>query len=70
MQRVEIHIKGKIDPNWSAWFDDMTITASDQGITILTGSVPDQAALYGILARIRDLGLSLRSVSIEEAEET
>jgi hypothetical protein len=65
MQRVEITIKGRIDPNWSEWFEDLTITHVDDE-TVLTGAVADQAALYGLLARLRDLGLSLVSVNPAE----
>ncbi len=54
-----IHIQGTLDPVWSHWFDDMTITGSDDGTTVLRGVVPDQSALYGIIGRLRDLGLAL-----------
>jgi hypothetical protein len=54
-----IHIHGTLDPVWSHWFDDMTITGSDDGTTVLRGVVPDQTALYGIIGRLRDLGLAL-----------
>ncbi len=57
--RYIIHIHGTLDPVWSHWFDDMTITGSDDGTTVLRGVVPDQTALYGILGRLRDLGLAL-----------
>ena len=63
MQVVEIRIKGHIDEHWSDWFDDLTITHTDQGETLLTGEVADQAALYGLLAKLRDLGLPLLSVN-------
>jgi hypothetical protein len=62
LQRVEIRIKGQIDERWSDWFEGLTITHSDQGETLLTGEVADQAALYGLLAKLRDLGLPLVSV--------
>jgi hypothetical protein len=58
-----IEVEGRLDASWSVWFDDMTLTAErgEDGITIttLTGTVVDQPALHGLLARIRDLGLSL-----------
>ena len=58
-----IEVEGRLDGNWSVWFDDMTLTAErgEDGITIttLTGTVVDQPALHSLLARIRDLGLSL-----------
>ncbi len=65
MLNVEIRIKGHIAPHWSDWFAGLTITQTDDE-TILTGEVDDQAALYGLLARVRDLGLSLVSVNSVE----
>ncbi|MGC9395524.1 MAG: hypothetical protein ACP5J4_11780 [Anaerolineae bacterium] len=65
MLDVEIHIKGHIAPHWSDWFAGLTVTQTDEE-TILTGEVSDQAALFGLLARVHDLGLSL--VSVESAE--
>jgi len=69
MQSVEIRVKGRIDEHWSDWFDDLTITHTDQDETILSGTVVDQAALYGLLARLRDLGLPLLSVKQVEDDE-
>ena len=66
MQSVEIQVKGQINQQWSEWFGGLTISHSDPAETVLTGLVPDQAALYGIIARLRDLGLQLISVSSEE----
>ncbi len=68
MLRIEIHIKGRINPNWSEWFASLSIEPSTPGETTLRGTVPDQAALYGLLARLRDLGLKLLSVKSEELE--
>ncbi len=65
MLDVEIRIKGRIAPHWSDWFAGLRITLTD-GETILTGAVTDQAALFGLLARVRDLGLSLVSVKSVE----
>ena len=62
MQVVEIRIKGRIDEHWSGWFEGLRITHIDPGETLLTGEVADQAALYGLLAKLRDLGLALLSV--------
>ena len=62
MQNVEIRVKGRIDEHWSDWFEGLTITHTDQEDTILSGTVVDQAALYGLLAKLRDLGLPLVSV--------
>ena len=65
MLNVEVRIKGHIASHWSDWFAGLTITQTDND-TILTGEVDDQAALFGLLARVRDLGLSL--VSVESVE--
>ena len=74
MLQVEIRVIGQIAEHWSAWFEGLTITPNEQGETILCGEVIDQAALYGLLAKVRDLGLSLVSVNLvaqkpEEANE-
>ena len=69
MQRVEIRVKGYIDEDWSEWFGGLTITHSDQGETLLAGMVADQAALHGLLSKVRDLGLALISVNSEEPED-
>ena len=65
-----IKVQGKLDPGWSAWFDDLTVSVAGGGgapaITTLTGPVIDQVALHGLLARIRDLGLPLLSVQCLE----
>ncbi len=58
-----IHIKGHLDPKWSDWFDGMTITWTAEGETNLVGPVLDQAALHGLLAKVRDLGLILLDVT-------
>jgi hypothetical protein len=68
MLRVEITVKKQIDSSWSEWFEGMTIRHTEQGETILCGTVPDQAALYGLLTKLRNLGLSLVSVSSAETE--
>ena len=59
----QIRIKGYLRPEWSAWFEGTTITHESNGDTILSGSVRDQAALHGLLTRVRDLGLTLVSVN-------
>ena len=68
MQNVEIRVKGRIDEHWSDWFDDLTITHTDHNETVLTGPVVDQAALHGLLAKLRDLGLPIVSVNLSEEE--
>jgi hypothetical protein len=67
----EIRLKGHLDARWVKWFDGLTITLEEDGDTLLTGPVVDQAALYGLLKKVRDLGLPLLSVnSVEpDAEE-
>ena len=69
MQQIEIHIKGSINKQWSDWFGGLAISQSGPDETILTGSIPDQAALYGIISRLRDLGLELTSVSSQKIKE-
>ena len=69
MQQVEIRVKGRINKQWSDWFGGLTINHSDPDEAVLTGLVSDQAALYGIISRLRDLGLQLASVSSEEIKE-
>ncbi|HJX42406.1 MAG TPA: hypothetical protein VJ352_01925 [Geodermatophilus sp.] len=66
--RYEIRIGGRIGPRWAPWFDGMSLTAADDGTTVLSGPVADQAALHGVLTRIRDLGLALVSVTRLDAD--
>ena len=68
MLRAEIRVQGRIDEHWSDWFEDFEITHTEQGETILTGDVADQSALYGLLAKLRDLGLPLISVDSAEVD--
>jgi hypothetical protein len=69
MQNVEIRVKGQIDQHWSDWFDDLTVTHTDQNETVLTGPIVDQAALHGLLAKLRDLGLPIVSVNLSEVAD-
>jgi hypothetical protein len=62
----EIRLKGHLDNRWADWFDGLTITLANNGETILTGSVVDQAALHGLLKKIRDVGMPLLSVNYFE----
>jgi len=62
VQRVEIRVKRRIDEHWSDWLDGLTIRHTDQDEMILTGPIADQAALYGLIAKLRDLELPLVSV--------
>jgi len=59
----EIRIKGHLDGQWTDWFEGLTITLEEKGDTLLTGPVIDQAALYGLLRKVRDLGMPLVSVT-------
>jgi hypothetical protein len=59
----EIRIEGRLDSRWAAWFDGLTIAHGSDGTTTIHGPVADQAALYGLLQKTRDLGLPLISVN-------
>ena len=59
----EIRFKGHLEPRWAAWFDGMCLTKEHDGTTLIHGPVVDQAALYGLLQRARDVGLPLVSVT-------
>jgi len=59
----EIRIKGQLDDRWADWFGGLTITLEEDGNTLLTGPVIDQAALHGLLRKVRDLGMPLISVN-------
>jgi hypothetical protein len=61
--QYEIRLKGHLAPRWAAWFDGLTLTHERDGTTRLAGPVADQAALYGLLHKVRDLGLPLLSVT-------
>jgi hypothetical protein len=60
--RYEIRIEGILDQRWSSWFDGLSITSEPGGMTVIAGPVVDQAALHGLLVKVRDLGLPLVSV--------
>lgn len=62
-------IAGQLDPSWEDWFDGLTITCMPDETTLLAGSVPDQAALFGVLNKIRDLGLTLMSVQQQSSRD-
>ena len=66
MQQMEIRIKGQIDKSWSDWLGELSVNYTENGETVLTGQVRDQAALYGLLNRLSSLGLQLQSVSSSE----
>lgn len=59
----QIRLKGQLDAQWTAWFGGMTVTLTNDGDTVLTGPVADQAALHGLLRKVRDIGIPLVSVN-------
>jgi hypothetical protein len=65
----QIRLQGHLDRNWTDWFGDVTITLEDNGETFLTCPVTDQAALYGLLRKVRDIGLPLISVTRAHTDE-
>jgi hypothetical protein len=66
--RYEIRLRGHLAARWAAWFDGMTLTTHSDGTTVLEGPVVDQAALHGLLAKLRDLGLPLLSLTQVDAD--
>jgi hypothetical protein len=62
-RQYEIRLKGHLAARWAAWFDGMTLTTEGDGTTVLEGPVADQAALHGLLHKVRDIGLPLLSVT-------
>ena len=67
--QYEIRLKGHLDDKWADWFDGLTITRADSGETLLRGPVVDQAALHGVLRKVRDLGLPLIAVNLVEPNQ-
>jgi hypothetical protein len=67
--RYEIRLKGHLDSRWTAWFDGLTLTNESDGTTLIHGPVVDQAALHGLLQKIRDVGLPLVSVKQVEPDQ-
>jgi hypothetical protein len=65
-----IRLNGHLDGHWSAWFDNMTISNEANGETVLCGPLVDQAALHGVLIKVRDLGLPLLAVSTVATTES
>jgi hypothetical protein len=60
--RYELRVRGVLEPRWSAWFEGLQVSSNDRGETTIAGPVTDQAALHGLLAKIRDLGLPLLEI--------
>ena len=67
--RYEIRLKGHLDTRWAAWFDGLSLTNESDGTTIIHGPVADQAALHGLLQKVRDIGLPLVSVICIEPDQ-
>ena len=67
--RYEIRVRGHLDPRWAARFEGMTLTPDGDGTTVIHDLVVDQAALHGLLARVRDLGIPLLSVTRVEPDQ-
>jgi hypothetical protein len=67
--RYEIRLKGRLESRWAAWFDGLSLTNESDGTTIIHGPVADQAALHGLLQKVRDLGLALVSVTQVESDQ-
>ena len=65
-----IRVRGELGPQWSAWFEGLSAAETASGDTTFTGQLADQSALHGVLARIRDLGLELVSVTPEAEQDT
>jgi hypothetical protein len=66
----QILVAGRLAPRWSAWFDGLTVAPTDEGTTVLRGPVVDQAALHGLLQKLRDAGIPLISLSPIPSDQT
>jgi hypothetical protein len=65
----EVRVQGHLDGHWSSWVDGLTLTHEDDGTTTLSAPIPDQAALHGLLTRVRDLGAPLISVEVVDVPD-
>ncbi len=70
MPRAEVRISGRLDARWTEWFEGFEFAYTEAGETILTGTLPDQAAIYGLIAKLRDLGVQLISVYLDRSIES
>ena len=66
--RYEIRLRGRLDARWATWFDELSLSTESGGTTVLRGPVADQAALHGLLQKVRDIGLPLISVTHVDPE--
>lgn len=62
LPQYEIRVKGHLGPGWAAWFDGLSLTTEEDGTTVISGPVVDQAALHGLLHKLRDVGIPLVSL--------
>ena len=68
--RYEVRLTGHLDARWAAWFDGLAVRHESDGTTVISGPIADQAALHGLLQRVRDLGIPLVSVTRSEPDQT
>jgi len=68
--RYEIRLTGRLDAQWGAWFDGLTVSQDSDGTTVISGPIADQSALHGVLQRVRDLGLPLVSVTRLDTDQS
>ncbi len=66
MQRVEIHVEGCLDRQWFEWFEGLEITQTAHGEMVIRGDIIDQAALYGLFGKLRDLGARLLTIRLDQ----
>ena len=69
MKLVEIRFEGHLDVDWSDWFGDLKVTQLDDNESLLSGQIEDQSELYGLLSKLRNLGLELVSVKVDDNVE-
>ncbi len=67
--RYEVRLTGHLDAHWTTWFDGSSISYEDDGTTVISGQVVDQAALHGLIQRVRDLGIPLVSVRKVDSDQ-
>jgi hypothetical protein len=66
----ELRVQGHLDQHWTGWLGDLTVVHNEDGTSTLTAAVPDQAALHGVLAKVRDLGIALISIAPATAPQS